>query len=593
MKRILPILLILMLLVGCGKNDADETTQETTPQVVIGSNHSTYVADSDIEKTTDGAVRLYDLADHTADVLTQAGDRLLLISTGEETKLTVLSGNDCVIAATLTIPGELSVWQSTYGGFAYYDTDNNQAVFLDPQLQETQRHQLPDEIMGVPAFSPDGGQIFFCVGQEIRSLDTQMNVTRPIRTLSSNSQTLTGAYLAGDVLSVSMKDDTGEESTLYISTQTGESLSADKNVLTINSYENTYLATRRDGIVNQYIYGTEGSEPQQMNVSESDAAGAAELNGVVGYTVMPEALELGFYDLDSGRKTGSVSIPGNIEPVKILADRWSGCVWILTADNTLLRWDPKLSAVDEERVYTTPIYSADAPDETGLEALQDRVDRMNRAYGVTLRIWQAAVKSSNGYDLVPEYQTAAISDTLDQLEQLLQEFPDNFLYKSVKRTIRICVVRSVDGEMTSAYYWYDKDPFIILSAGVDVRQEFLKAFAYVLDVHVLGNSSMVDLWADLNPEGFTYGAESFDGAWLEGDTRAFADEGAMASVIDDRASVFYQAMKKDNAEMFASEIMQAKLLQLCKAIRDAWRLEQKTESYLWEQYLTESIAYVE
>lgn len=220
------------------------------------------------------------------------------------------------------------------------------------------------------------------------------------------------------------------------------------------------------------------------------------------------------------------------------------------------------------------------------------MDAINRDYGVTVRIWQAAVKSNNGYDLEQEYQTPAISKALDDLEAVMSEFPSKFLYKSVKRTIRICIVRSVDDEVKSAYYWFDKDPFIVLSAGVDIRQEFLKAYSYILDIHVLGNSPIVDQWPTLNPEDFTYGAGDYDGSWLEDDTRVFTDEEAMKSVIDDRASVFYQAMQPDNADMFKSETMQAKLLQLCKAIRDAWRLEQKTEVYLWEKYLTESIAYV-
>ena len=79
---------------------------------------------------------------------------------------------------------------------------------------------------------------------------------------------------------------------------------------------------------------------------------------------------------------------------------------------------------------------------------------------------------------------------------------------------------------------------------------------------------------------------------MEGQTRAFANETAMASVSDDRAMLFWQAMQPDNAEMFASETMQAKLLLLCHSIRDAWRLEKKTDTYPWEQYLNQSIAYV-
>ena len=65
----------------------------------------------------------------------------------------------------------------------------------------------------------------------------------------------------------------------------------------------------------------------------------------------------------------------------------------------------------------------------------------------------------------------------------------------------------------------------------------------------------------------------------------------MGSVTEDRSRIFWQAMLPDNAQMFKSEIMQKKLLLLCQGIRDAWRLQWKEETYPWEQYLSESIAY--
>ena len=157
--------------------------------------------------------------------------------------------------------------------------------------------------------------------------------------------------------------------------------------------------------------------------------------------------------------------------------------------------------------------------------------------------------------------------------------------------IRICIVRDIGGERISGYHWHDGDPFIILSVGMDIEQAFLDAFSYILDIHVLGNSSVADSWEALNPEGFTYGTENTVLAFLEGTTRAFADRKGMQSVTDDRATVFYQAMLTDNAETFQSESMQAKLRMLCQAIRDAWRLEQSTESFIWEQYLNEPLAY--
>lgn len=591
MKRILPILLALVLLAGCGNQDADETTQSTIQQPTLGLHSGIYVENSDIEQNTAGAVRLYDPKDMKIDWIGHAGDRIILVCQGDETRITALSGAEGTVAASVTIPGQLTAYQATNSGFAYYDSENKQAVYMDPQLNEYQRHLLSGAVVGMPAFSPDGGQIFYCTQQGIYAFDTQLGVTRPVRTHSSQDQTLLGCYLGGSVLACSIQNTAGQWSTLYISTETGEALSADEKITSIDSHDSTYFATRLDGTVTQYIYGTDNA--MQLHVSESHAQGASALGGAVGYGTENNVLQMAFYDLDSGKKTSTVSIESSIKPKQILADRWTGCVWILSEDDKLLRWDPDLSAIEQEQVYSGPVYSSSVPDEEGLKALQKRVDAINRDYGVTVRIWQAAVKSNNGYDLEPEYQTSAISKALDDLEAVMSEFPSKFLYKSVKRTIRICIVRSVGDKVDSAYYWFDKDPFIVLSAGVDIRQEFLKAYSYVLDIHVLGNSPIVDQWPKLNPEDFTYGAGDYDGSWLEDETRVFTDENAMKSVIDDRASVFYHAMQPDNADMFKSETMQAKLLRLCKAIRDAWRLEQKTETYLWEQYLTDSIAYVE
>ena len=52
-------------------------------------------------------------------------------------------------------------------------------------------------------------------------------------------------------------------------------------------------------------------------------------------------------------------------------------------------------------------------------------------------------------------------------------------------------------------------------------------------------------------------------------------------------------MLKDNQELFAQEVMQKKLKLLCEGIREAYNLKKHTEILPWEQYLVESLAYVE
>jgi hypothetical protein len=60
----------------------------------------------------------------------------------------------------------------------------------------------------------------------------------------------------------------------------------------------------------------------------------------------------------------------------------------------------------------------------------------------------------------------------------------------------------------------------------------------------------------------------------------------------DRSQTFNQAMLPDNAEMFSSETMQKKLYRLCIGIREAYGWEKSAETFLWEQYLEDSLAYV-
>ena len=600
MKRILFIGLVLMLfLAGCGQN-TPETTRDTADAATQARAQGLYVPGSALEQQSNGALRLYSLGGDDYHWISAIGDKLLLASGTDNTQITVLSGTECVPTATMVFASDLmqGSYQVTYNGFAYYDENQNQAVFLDPQLQENKRIQLPEDIQGKPAFSPDGGEIFYCVGQEIRSLDVERGLTRLVKSHACTSQTLLGSYFEGKMLACSVENEAGMWSTVYLSAQTGQTLSSDAHLLQLSTYENNYFAIRMDGIVKQCIFGTMDGAAQQINAPDGSVAAALELGGAVGCSIDEyNCLRLSFYDLASGKKTAAIDLPGVGEPIAFLADRWTGCLWILTTDldsgsQILLRWDLKASSVQEESVYTGPAYTAQAPDEAELKDCQDRVDALNKQHGTTIRIWENAVRNPGSYSLEAEYQTPAISQCLDELEQVLNQFPQNFLYKSVSSRIRICIVRSVDARVAAVRYWYDGDAFIVLSVGVNVEAEFIKAVGYVVDSHVLGNSALLDTWESLNPEGFVYGGAQQSPQYLEGETRAFADSASMQSVTDDRAGIFRYAMQEGNAELFQSETMQKKLLLLCRAIRDAWRWEQKTETYPWEQYLTQPIAYV-
>lgn len=586
MKRILPLLTILLLLCGCGnaKPEPVETTTATTEPVIV----KLYMPQSAAEQQTSGAVRAY--APEKVQWITPVCGNVLLATGDTNTLLTLVTGTDGEVVATRELPillGTNSIWQGTTSGFAYYDSTSKTVVFLNLQLEEAMRLQLPEDISGEPAIAQDCSQVFYCQGQTVYALDVNRKIARPVRTNTCEKQTLAGCYFNGAIIGCKLTDKAGKTETLYLSGENGELLHKDNGIRKVYTGKNSYFALRNEGILEQYIYGTTDTAPNRFAISDM-AWGALELGGIVGQNKTDDAVNLSFYNL---KKTATVSLPRECSIQMVAADDSTEGIWLLTEKGQLLHWSVTASTVTDETDYMDTIYTEENPDVEGLKICQKRVDALNKELGVAIRIWEKALTSNETFRLTTEYQPEAIDRALTELETVLRKFPKNFLYKSVARQIRICIVRDIDGAVTSAYHWYDGDPFIILSAGVDMEKAFLDAFAYIVDIHILGNSPHLDTWESLNPAGFAYGPEVTVMAYLEGETRAFADRKGMQSLIDDRAQVFYQAMQEDNAEVFASDTMQAKLKLLCLGIRDAWRLEKSKDTFLWEQYLEESLAY--
>ena len=113
-----------------------------------------------------------------------------------------------------------------------------------------------------------------------------------------------------------------------------------------------------------------------------------------------------------------------------------------------------------------------------------------------------------------------------------------------------------------------------------------------MDSDILGNSRDLEYWNDLNPKGFSYAyGQDVPEDYAKYIPDYFADQISMTYPSEDRARIFYYAMGADNAEMFASKVMQKKLKLLCEGIREAYGWKTHTEAFAWEQYLEESLAY--
>lgn len=590
MRKLFAILLLCAILTACGTQPEDTVPTETTEPAIVGL----YDENNPVEEQTSGAVRAYPLDGDPVTGMVTMGGKLVLFAGN---KLSILRGDLCEITATaeaanVLIPDSpcVSVAQT---GIAYYAENSNQIVMLNPQLQHSKDYDLPEDIKGKPAIDRENKQVYYFEGKELRSLNLENGISRLIRTYTDDEMELTGLYFNGAMLSCKVGNEE-KAKTVYLDTQTGQTLYEDE-LDQLATDVNMYFAVRQDGVVKQHIVGHwEDGSKFSLNLPEDAGTIVPALakSGVIAYKTVEEGLQISFYSYLSGHKTSQIIIDGMAEPTVWHCNE--EYIWFVAGEEnkqTLYRWELNMSKVEEEETYIGPLYTYQNPDTEGLAALKKRVEEMNQTYGVRIAIWEDAMKTPGNYTFKPEHQVSAISAKLDELEAVLAQFPPKFLQITVEAGwIRICLVRSIDSGEPYVQYWSGGDCYGAISMDTDITAAFLQCAAYGIDSHVMGNSRDFDTWNSLNPSGFSYGQE-VDEKYLEGESRAFVDAEAMVNPHEDRSRIIASAMVEGNEELFASKTMQAKLLRVCEGIREAYGLEKSSETYIWEQYLNQSLAY--
>ncbi len=599
MKRLFLFLLMALFLTGCTVEQPPETTQTTPVQT---EPPGLYEPENRIEKETGGAVRIYPLKNSTYSELYSMGNHLLLVADGE---MMTLTGDKGVPAATLLTGSDILISgiDTAVTGVGYYLPDTRQVVVLNPQLQTVSELVMPEEMAGEPVISMAQNQIFYATDTQIRAVDMKTGISRLVRTQSAPGQIELQCHFDGTILACRFTDAEGQSRTEYISSQTGQSYTEERRVYGLQSEQERYFAHYTDGVEDHLIFGSKecGAEviqiPQTADALQTGETAMLAMNGLLSFAETETGITVSFFDFEEGKQIAQTTLSGLQAPTSFRCD--GTYIWILAMDGdsdrqVLCRWDITRSAVHDANVYTQPLYTAQNPDTQGLAACREQADRLESRYGVEIAIWTEAEKNAGEYTVVPEHSTQRIEAMLADLEKGLSLFPDNFLQETVGGKISISLVRSIE-EQEGIQFWKDGDCFLIIPSA-DITQSFFRTIAYAIDSHVLGNSRDLDIWNQLNPKGFEY-AYSFEipeqSEYLEGENRAFADRYAMAYPHEDRCRTFACAMLPGNEEIFASAAMQAKLKQLCLGIREAYGLEKSPESYPWEQYLGNSLAFIE
>ena len=609
MKRTFLIwLLAVLLLSGCGtaEPELDTSTVPSAPTVQTLPPKGYYEAGSQLEVSTDGAIRVYPLTGLLCDGIAVMEDGVLLFSsTGNGTLLTKLTGEDLHPAATASLPHPLHTGDVSLvvngEGVSFYNSQNRCLVILDEDLREVSTIPVPEDITGSPVTSPDRAVLYYSTGDQICALDLDTRIPRVLRQHSAPLAPA-GLLLDGTLLQCTQEDGT----TIFLSTQTGQLMEETPHDLHLVTSGTRYAASLSLGEMATLVFGTEGTPAQTLlSGTYRQLIPLSDSYSVLGIRT-EENLTLDYFDLESGLLRSSMEL--DADDAICAADGGNGILWVLDSRGNLFRWDTTALPSGDRTVYTGTYYTRSNPDLAGIARCQELALQISQRHGVEILVWEDALAVAPwDYRVTEEYQVGILTEQLELLDQRLGNFPEGFLAQLSETCsgLTICLVRQLEGyenlqtltDASGVQYWTEDHAYIALSTATATEGTLYHELCHVIDTRVFAESNAYDQWEEINPSGFRYdydfaaNAVRNAGEYLRDAERCFIDTYSMSFPKEDRARVLEYAMTPDNEHYFQSETMQTKLLQICLGFREAFGLKKSSETFLWEQYLRKSLAY--
>lgn len=590
MKVWLLLLILPLLLAGCGNEPT--TTQPTTAPTEPPGLHDPGNA---LTEATYGAVQAYVpeiTGFHTAlpvgENLLLAADGVLVLTEGHRLNpvLTVMQDYDILFP----LPGGVACWQKAEG----------RILFLNEMLRQISSLQLPEDCEGEPFLTPDGKTLYYSSGSQIRALDLKTGIIRPVFHSPEKQVTLTAILRDGAVL----RCNAGGE-TLILSAENGEILASGRDFDSLVAEGDGFFVRLTDAQVPQLVFGTtEGETGTIWNIEGGLLYPVPEQNMLLVLCSVADGTRIDQYDLLSGRREASVTLPGVTE-VWDLQFREDG-VWFFcdVGGETLCCWNTANSAIKDDTVYTAPFYTREDPDTAGLAALSEQANAFAQRFGIQIVIGEAVMEHMPGdFAFVPEHMVQVYEKYLHALEQVLQNFPEGFFAKAMEPRggiLRLCLVRAIQGNAESGtldqdqgiQFWTERDGCVAVVLNDGLEQSLYHVLMHVMESRIFNKVLTLDKWHTLNPKEFLYDNDYVanvnreDTKYLEGENRYFIDTFSMSFAREDRARIFEYAATPGNEAVFRSAPMQAKLRTLCTAIRQAFGLTKYQGELVWEQYLS-------
>lgn len=604
MNRILPLLACCLVLWGCSPAaPAGAGVQETQAPL-------RQAAPLKPQTYYDGALQVFSPGLTSPTGLYAMGEDLLIFSGEAATTLTLLSGDSLTPLSSVTLSFHLSPTDPSLviasGALSCYDPIKRETLVLDSALREVSHIPAPEGLQGTPILSSDRNTLYYCTSEGIRAWGLETGLHRRIKEMSFPGQSLTGLFFHDTVLKCSIPEDTQTRTTL-LSAQTGALLFEEKGDILLTGEREWYCAALSTPLNETLLCGQSPQSPMLFLPENPNAQCYFLKNhpGAVTWVIQGDT-RLSYYDLQSGRRTSSLTLGSDLTPIAV-TDTPSGAVYLLTGGPSacfLCRWEiapDNALAVQEETSYLYPCQE----DPAALVQCQACASRLSETFGIRILIGDAAVRAQpQDFHLEAETQPGILLRELQDLEERLSAFPSALLTQTASHftSLNLCIVRSVTGtaasgsqeSATGVQFLDGADAYIVITAGKYAEQALYHELFHAMQTHILINSSAFDQWDKLNPQDFsyTYGAPPEESAlWLTGENQVILDYTSQVSPLEDRCRIFETALLPGQEETFRPWILQRKLTAVCKGIREAYGLTKSPSVYPWEQYLDASLAY--
>ena len=616
-KTILAWLLLCLLLVSCGSLSGKPSAPVSEPPLSPATTPSSESTPSPevAQHGTASAVRSYPLSIPWCQGFTVMGEGILVFSdTDTGTQLTLLTGDTMAPAAEKTLDirlyDQIASIRADEEGLSYFDETTRETVILDELLREVTRIRAPEDMTGFPLLSHDRKTLYYSTPDAICALDLETRLPRVLRQGTDPELTLNGIHMDGTVLQCSRYD--GGWETLFLSAENGQLLEKQNCWHDFASNGQKYITSFHRDDLNHLLFGTAGEKAKILCLTErADERILLEKSfGILSITSY-DGIRMDYYDLSSGRLASTLTLEGDCFP--IVRDGGNGILWLLVSDPmgevyTLHRWDTGDLPSGDSAVYTDTWYPRRSPDLEGIARCQALAWDLGQKYGLEILVWEDAVTAQPwDYRFTEEHLVPLLEDQLARLDQQLSHFPEGF-FEALSEDISgltICIVRQVQGDTDyrslenagGLQYWIDGHACIALSTVNSSEGSLYHELCHVMDTRIIAQSNAYDQWEELNPSGFEYdydytlNASRNAGEYLRDAERCFIDTYSMSFPKEDRARILEYAMTEGNEHYFQSKTMQDKLYQVCIGIREAFGLKKSKETFRWEQYLQESLAY--